>query len=231
MATLVIPLKKRKSRSVQSVIKLHLSFRKKHLPREECEFIPITIQSHPHFCPCGIHNWWRLKIVCPRYRFKIAWRWFGVLLGSSGLFSGAIGWLFLGRGKIPQNFPPSLRNSLPKIHHFQFVLFSPKVSGTKNGGTKPCKAFPLHKPYPYSLYRWVPPFCVPEMFGDVSFLWIVCSLRMSTPSNAAAASQRGVSSSTFHGVFCRGLQYEINHKTSLFLGLSPFPVVVANDGL
>ena len=25
---------------------------------------------------------------------------------------------------------------------------------------------PLHKPYPYSLYRWVPPFSVPEIFGD-----------------------------------------------------------------
>ena len=40
---------------------------------------------------------------------------------------------------------------------------SPGVSGTWNGGTKPYKAilgmgFPLHKPYPYSLYRRVPPF-------------------------------------------------------------------------
>ena len=25
---------------------------------------------------------------------------------------------------------------------------------------------PLHKPYPYSLYRWIPPFSVPEIFGD-----------------------------------------------------------------
>ena len=40
---------------------------------------------------------------------------------------------------------------------------SPKVSGAKNAGTEPCKAilgvgFPLHKPYPYRLYTWVPPF-------------------------------------------------------------------------
>jgi len=38
---------------------------------------------------------------------------------------------------------------------------SPGVSGTQNGGTEPYKSykailgigFPLHKPYPYSLYR------------------------------------------------------------------------------
>ena len=41
-----------------------------------------------------------------------------------------------------------------------FLNKSPKVSGTKNAGTEPCKAilgvgFPLHKPY--SLYRFAPP--------------------------------------------------------------------------
>ena len=30
--------------------------------------------------------------------------------------------------------------------------------------------FPLHKPYPYSLYRWVPPFYVPEMFADMTHI-------------------------------------------------------------
>ena len=30
--------------------------------------------------------------------------------------------------------------------------------------------FPLHKPYPYSYYRWVPPFYVPEMFGESRFI-------------------------------------------------------------
>ena len=53
-------------------------------------------------------------------------------------------------------------------HQKSKSVWSPKVSGTKNAGTEPYKAmlgvgFPLHKQYPYSLYRW----------GDVLFAEIL----------------------------------------------------------
>ena len=43
--------------------------------------------------------------------------------------------------------------------NFHGNLRVPRISGTQNGGTEAYKAvlgvgFPLHKPYPYSLYRW-----------------------------------------------------------------------------
>ena len=36
----------------------------------------------------------------------------------------------------------------------------PKMEGLWGMG------FPLHQPYPYSFYKWIPPFQVPQMFGD-----------------------------------------------------------------
>ena len=45
---------------------------------------------------------------------------------------------------------------------------------TKSFNLLSLRVFPYHKPYPCGLYRRVPPFQVPEMFGEISYcvlLW------------------------------------------------------------
>ncbi len=60
-------------------------------------------------------------------------------------------------GFVGETSHPSLRDLVLASVWVGAVFFSPKVSGTQNGGTEPYKAilgvgFPLHKPDPYSLY-------------------------------------------------------------------------------